>query len=294
MKQHYFVLVLAHSLHGRLRRIHIPHQTLYVVLGLALFGSVSLFGMVSSYLRMTWKVANYNTLRSEVETLRVQYHELQRDNDQKQEQLASLQLMASEVSMSLGLRRQFEGQDSIMDEGPLVPTYHESIEQYNFLKSASFSRLQHNYAHAWQKNVVPSLWPVNGRVLSGFGERSDPFNGEGAFHTGVDLEAAMGTPVHAAADGVVFEAQYMSGYGNMVVVDHGNGMRTMYAHLSRYNVIPGEEVHRGDVLAFSGATGAVTAPHLHFEVRVGSSPVNPFPYLTRSAMLQKTAPDFPF
>jgi murein DD-endopeptidase MepM/ murein hydrolase activator NlpD len=71
-------------------------------------------------------------------------------------------------------------------------------------------------------------------------------------------------------------------------------MRTMYAHLSRYNVIPGEEVHRGDVLAFSGATGAVTAPHLHFEVRVGSSPVNPFPYLTRSAMLQKTAPDFPF
>jgi murein DD-endopeptidase MepM/ murein hydrolase activator NlpD len=243
---------------------------------------------------MTWKVANYNTLRSEVETLRVQYHELQRDNDQKQEQLASLQLMASEVSMSLGLRRQFEGQDSIMDEGPLVPTYHESIEQYNFLKSASFSRLQHNYAHAWQKNVVPSLWPVNGRVLSGFGARSDPFNGEGAFHTGVDLEAPMGTPVHAAGDGVVYEAQYMSGYGNMVVVDHGNGMRTMYAHLSRYNVIPGEEVHRGDVLAFSGATGAVTAPHLHFEVRVGSSPVNPFPYLTRSAMLQKIAPDFPF
>ncbi len=294
MKQHYFVLVLAHSLHGRLRRIHIPHQTLYVVLGLALFGSVSLFGMVSSYLRMTWKVANYNSLRSEVETLRVQYHELQRDNDQKQEQLASLQLMASEVSMSLGLRRQFEGQDSIMDEGPLVPTYHESIEQYNFLKSASFSRLQRNYAHAWQKNVVPSLWPVNGRVLSGFGARSDPFNGEGAFHTGVDLEATMGTPVHSAGDGVVYEAQYMSGYGNMVIVDHGNGMRTMYAHLSRYNVIPGEEVHRGDVLAFSGATGAVTAPHLHFEVRVGSSPVNPFPYLTRSAMLQKTTPDFPF
>ena len=70
MKQHYFVVVLAHSLHGRLRRIHIPHQSIYVVLALALFGSVSLFGMVSSYLRMTWKVSNYNTLRSEADTLR--------------------------------------------------------------------------------------------------------------------------------------------------------------------------------------------------------------------------------
>ncbi len=294
MKQHYFVLVLAHSLHGRLRRIHIPHQTLYVVLGLALFGSVSLFGMVSSYLRMTWKVANYNTLRSEVDTLRSQYHELQRDNDQKQEQLASLQLMASEVSMSLGLRRQFEGQDSIVDEGPLVPTYHESIEQYNFLKSASFSRLHHNFAHSWQKNVVPSLWPVNGRVLSGFGARSDPFNGEGAFHTGVDLQATMGTPVHAAGDGVVYQAEYMNGYGNLVVIDHGNGMRTFYAHLSRFNVIPGQEIRRGEVLAFTGNTGSTTAPHLHFEVRVGSSPVNPYPYLARSAMLQKTVSDFPF
>src|SRR6185369_17241296 len=94
MKQHYFVVVLAHSLHGRLRRIHIPHHALYVVLGLALLGSVSLFGMVSSYLRMSWKVADYNTLRSKVDTLRSQYKELQKQNDQKEEQLASLQVMA--------------------------------------------------------------------------------------------------------------------------------------------------------------------------------------------------------
>jgi murein DD-endopeptidase MepM/ murein hydrolase activator NlpD len=295
MKQHYFVVVLAHSLHGRLRRIHIPHHALYVVVGLALFGSVSLFGMVSSYLRMTWKIANYNTLRTEVETLRNQYQNLQKENDQKQEQLASLQLMASEVSMALGLQRKFEGQDSIVEEAPLVPSFNESIEQYNFLKSASFSRLHHTYARAWQKNVIPSLWPVNGRVLSGFGARSDPFSGgEGAFHTGVDLQATQGTPVHCAADGVVYQAEFMSRYGNLVVVDHGNGMRTYYAHLSRFNVVPGQEIRRGEIVAFSGATGAVTAPHLHFEVRMGGSPVNPYPYLTRSAILQQTASDFPF
>src|SRR5271163_1153330 len=287
MKQHYFVVVLAHSLHGRLRRIHIPHQSIYVVLGLALFGSVSLFGMVSSYLRMTWKVANYNTLRGEVDTLRNKYQALQRENDQKQEQLASLQLMASEISMSLGLKRQFEGNDDIADESPLVPTYKESIEEYNFLKSANFAR-------AWQKNVVPSVWPVNGRLLSRFGDREDPFSGEGAFHTGVDISALMGTPVHAAADGVVMVAEYAGRYGKRVVVDHGNGMQTWYAHLSRFAVIPGQEIRRGEVVAFSGNTGRVTSPHLHFEVRMHGSAVNPYPYLTRSVMLQQIQPDLPF
>lgn len=295
MKQHYFVVVLAHSVHGRLRRIHIPHQTLYIVLGLALFGSFSLFGMVSSYLRMSWKVANYNSLRSEVDTLRNRYQQLQKENDQKQEELTSLQLMASEVSMSLGLQRQFAGSEELDEDAALIPTYKESIEQYNFLKSASFSRIDHAYARAWQKNIVPSLWPVNGKLLSRFGERQDPFSGEGAFHTGVDIEAAMGTPVHAAADGIVYSAEYNSGYGKVVKIDHGNGILTWYGHLSTFDVIPGEEVRRGEVIAHSGQSGRVTAPHLHFEVRVGGSPVNPYPYLTRSAILQEQVkPDLPF
>ena len=203
MKQHYFVVVLAHSLHGRLRRIHIPHQALYLVLALALFGTFSLFGMVSSYLRMTWKVSNYNSLRSEVDTLRSKYQDQQREIDQKQEEMASLQLMASEVSVALGLKRKLEGADDIADEGPLVPSFKESIEEYNFLKSASFSRLHHEYARTWQKNIVPSMWPVNGVLLSRFGERTDPFSGEGAIHAGVDISAPTGTPVHAAADGIV-------------------------------------------------------------------------------------------
>jgi len=295
MKQHYFVVVLAHSLHGRLRRIHIPHSSIYLVLGLALFGSFSLFGMVSSYLRMTWKVANYNSLRTEVDTLRTRYQAQQRELDQKQEQLASLQLMASEISMSLGLRRQMEGADDIAEDSPLVPTYKESLEQYNFLKSATYSRISHSYPRLWQKNIMPSLWPVNGKLLSRFGERQDPFSGEGAFHTGVDIEVAMRTPVHAAADGIVYSAEYNRGYGNLVTIDHGNGMRTWYAHLSEFEVIPGQEVRRGEVIALSGNTGRVTAPHLHFEVRVGGSPVNPYPYLQRSAILQQqVTPDLPF
>jgi murein DD-endopeptidase MepM/ murein hydrolase activator NlpD len=294
MKQHYFVVVLAHSLHGRLRRIHIPHHSLYVVLALALFGGFSLFGMVSSYLRMTWKVSNYNSLRSDFDKLRNKYQEQQREIDQKQEQLASLQMMASEVTMALGLKRKIEGTDDISDEGPLMPTYKESIENYNFLKSASFSRISHNYARAWQKNIVPSMWPLNGRILSRFGERQDPFSGEGAFHTGVDISAITGTPVHAAADGIVYTAEYDSGYGKMVVIDHGNGVRTRYAHLSAFEVVAGQEVRRGQVIALSGNTGHTTSAHLHFEVRMGGNAVNPYPYLMKSVMLQQVQPDLPF
>jgi len=294
MKQHYFVVVLAHSLHGRLRRIHIPHQALYVVMALALFGSISLFGMVSSYLRMTWKVSNYNSLREQVSMLRGRYQELQRENTEKNEQLASLQIMASEVSVAFGLKRRIEGADDIASEGPLVPSFKESIEEYNFLKSANFSRVDHLYARRWQKNIVPTTWPLNGRLLSRFGEREDPFSGEGALHSGVDISADMGTPVHAAADGIISRAEYWGGYGRVVIIDHGNGMHTWYAHLSRYEVVAGQEIRRGEVLGYSGASGKVTAPHLHFEVRLGGNPVNPYPYLTRSAMLQHVQPDLPF
>jgi murein DD-endopeptidase MepM/ murein hydrolase activator NlpD len=294
MKQHYFVVVLAHSLHGRLRRIHIPHQALYLVLALSLFGTFSLFGMVSSYLRMTWKVSNYNHLRSEVDTLRSKYQVLQREKDQKDEQLASLQLMASEVSVALGLKRTFEGSDDIADEGPLVPSFRESIEEYNFLKSASFSRLHHEYPRLWQKNIVPTMWPVNGVLLSRFGERTDPFSGEGAIHPGVDISAPVGTPVHATADGIVGRAEYYGGYGKLVVIDHGNGMSTRYGHLSRYNVVPGQEVRRGEIIAYSGATGRVTAPHLHYEVRMGGAAINPHPYLTRAAAMPAGKSDLPF
>ena len=294
MKQHYFVVVLAHSLHGRLRRLHIPHQAIYVILALAVFGSFSLFGMVSSYVRMTLKVANYNSLRSEVDTLRNKYQVLQRENNQKQEQLASLQIMATEVSMAFGLKHRLEGTTDIADEGVLVPSFRESIEQYNFMKSANFSRHYNSYARPWLKNVIPSVWPVNGTIQSRFGDRTDPLSGEGSMHTGVDIHAEMGTPVHAAADGVIYAAEFASLYGRLVVIDHGNGMRTWYAHLSGFNVIPGQEIRRGEIIGYTGASGRVTGPHLHFEVRMGNTPVNPHPYLTRSAMLQPMKPDLPF
>src|SRR5271165_6559808 len=128
MKQEYFVVVLAHSLRGRLRRIHIPHQAVYVVLALALLGSVSVFGFVASYARMAWKVANYNALRREADALRERYQNLQKVVSQTDEQLASLEIYAKEVTLAYGIKQRLEGPSDISAEGKLIPSFAESLE----------------------------------------------------------------------------------------------------------------------------------------------------------------------
>jgi len=294
--QPYFVLVLAHSLHGRLRRVHIPHKAIYAAFTLALIGCFSVFGFVSSYARMTWKVANYNSLRREVDSLRAKYQELQTVTNQKNEQLATLETFASEVSVAYGLKSKPEASTDV-SSGALAPTFRESLGQYNFLQSASISKLYRTYPKQWQTNIRPSLWPVEGRLMSAFGGRTDPFSGEGAIHTGVDLSAPQGTSVHCAADGIVIHAEWSTGgYGRLVVVDHGNGLQTYYGHLSRFEVVSGQEVRRGDVVGQSGSSGRATSPHLHYEVRMGGTPVNPYPYLARSALSlpKHGARDLPF
>jgi len=255
-----------------------------------------MLAFLSSYLRMSWKVAHYNSLRQEVDSLRAKYQELQRVTNQKNEQLATLENFAGEVSVAYGLKRKPGTSTDIATSSALAPTFRESLNNYNFLQTATISTLYHNYPKQWQTHIRPSLWPVEGRLMSGFGGRTDPFSGEGAVHSGVDLQAPMGTPVRVAADGIVVRADWEGGYGRLIIIDHGNGVQTYYGHLSRFDVVPGQEVRRGDVIARSGASGRVTSPHLHYEVRMGGTPVNPYPYLARSGLIGAvSAPkDLPF
>ncbi len=292
MKQQYFILVLAHSLHGRLRRVHVPHQVLYIVLALAMVGGFSIFGFVSSYARMALKVADYNSLRHEAEELRARYQNLQKVVNQTNEQLASLELLANEVTVAYGIKQKLEGPTDITTEGKLVPTFSETVDEYNYLRSSNLSRFA--FARRWHVNTRPSIWPVDGVLMSSYGERTDPFSGEGAYHTGVDISAPVGTPAHVAADGVVVFADRSGGYGRLVIVDHGNGFETYYAHLSRFDVVPGQEIRQGELVGAVGASGRVTAPHLHYEVRIRKAPVNPYRYLTPNTTAQLPKTDFRF
>ena len=119
-------------------------------------------------------------------------------------------------------------------------------------------------------------WPVAGRgVNSGFGNRSDPFTGSTSFHSGVDIPAPLGTNIFAAEAGTVVFSGWMGGYGNTVMIDHGNGMQTLYGHASSLLVRNGDSVTRGQIIARVGSTGRSTGNHLHFEVRTNGNPVNP-------------------
>lgn len=297
MNQPYFVVVLAHSVHGRLRRIHLSHAVLYAVAALALVGCFTVAGFLTSYARMAWKVGNYNALRDEVSTLQDRYQALRRTNEQTKEQMATLQMLATEVTTAYGIKERLEGPKSIASESRLVPTYHQTLEQFDLLRTTRlFSSGTRRINRMWQQNVIPSLWPLAGRLLSPFGSRRDPFTGGSAFHSGVDISAFSGSQVRVTADGIVRSTDWSGAYGKLIVIEHGNGVETYYAHLSSYDVIPGQEVRRGQVIGRSGSTGRATSAHLHYEVRQGGAPVNPYKYLARS-LLHDSGParkDLPF
>ena len=131
--------------------------------------------------------------------------------------------------------------------------------------------------------MVPSSAPVNGPVGSGFGFRSDPFSGRAALHTGLDFPADTGTPILAAAGGMVVTTEPHAAYGNLVEIDHGNGLLTRYAHASKVIVKTGDLVKRGQVVAQVGNSGRSTGPHLPFEVLVEGVPQNPARFLAGQA-----------
>jgi murein DD-endopeptidase MepM/ murein hydrolase activator NlpD len=129
--------------------------------------------------------------------------------------------------------------------------------------------------------ATPSVWPAFGWVTGWFGNRSDPFTGEAGFHQGIDISLDKGQPVYATADGVVEAASYTGDYGNLIILRHEFGLTTRYGHLSGYAVKVGQEVARGQVIGYVGATGRATGAHLHYEILANGKLLNPLQLLTR-------------
>ncbi|HVY18967.1 MAG TPA: peptidoglycan DD-metalloendopeptidase family protein [Bauldia sp.] len=126
---------------------------------------------------------------------------------------------------------------------------------------------------------LPLARPMNSPITSGYGARLDPFLGRPAMHTGVDFRAALGSYARATAGGTVITAEYTGGYGNMVEIDHGNGITTRYGHLSEIDVVVGQVVAKDAIIGRTGSTGRSTGPHLHYEVRVDGAAIDPMTYI---------------
>ena len=288
MQKRFYILFVARGDDGQLRKVSIPVHYLYVFVVGAAIGFLSLTGIASSYTRMLLKVSRYNELRVEKDQLKDNYSRLEQVAKERDVQVASLGSIAGEVSALYGLKSQptlVTAADQIQDS-----EIGSSLDQLHALRTSALTGatmvgltmgLTRNATTAdWSRaNSAPSLWPVEGHVTGSFGERIDPFNGEGAFHSGVDIGSSFGHPIVAPADGVVLFTDLMGGYGKAIVISHGNGISTRYGHLSGYAVSVGQSVHRGDVIGYVGESGRSTGPHLHYEVRINDTPVNPYKYL---------------
>lgn len=272
---------------GKLRKHIVPAYVLHALAALALIGSITVVAAVGSYSRMLWKVGNYNALRHDQENLKKQYRDLQSTVKDTNQRLDSLQSLATEVAMTYGVLRYHPAAfDQADDTASAQDSFDRSLQQYSFLKrnaaaiaiSSGGLRMMPSMVFS-DSNYTPSIWPVLGHITDSFGERLDPFSGEGAFHTGVDVGADYGAPVHCTADGVIVTADTHTGYGRVVIVDHGFGLTTWYAHLSAYAAVAGTRVKRGEVVGYTGISGRSTGPHVHYEVRMNNAPVNPWRYM---------------
>lgn len=138
---------------------------------------------------------------------------------------------------------------------------------------------EENGGYVMQNYGGGMIWPVSGPITSEFGWRTHPIFGNARFHSGLDIGADYGVPIHAAASGVVIESGWIGGYGNTIMIEHGSGIVTLYGHNESLAVGVGQQVNQGDVIAYCGSTGNSTGPHCHFEVRLGGEPVSPWDYL---------------
>jgi murein DD-endopeptidase MepM/ murein hydrolase activator NlpD len=287
MKGKHYTFFIASNASGGMRRVRIPFYVLHLLTILAVVGGITVIAGMGSYSRMLWKATSYNSLRRDQDNLKQQYRQLQTEIKDTNQRLNSLQSLASEVAMAYGITRLRTTPFGLTDVGAEPDAeFQQSLDEFSYLeKNATAVALASSGLRLLpgpqmsSLGIIPSLWPVVGEITGHFGERLDPFSGEGAFHAGIDIASHYGDDVHASADGVVVIMDRRAGYGRLVIIDHGFGVSTWYGHMSNFNTQVGTHVKRGDVIGYEGASGRSTGPHLHYEVRIYNTPINPWRYL---------------
>lgn len=219
------------------------------------------------------------------EAIAVMENLAERDNNFYRAMMQAEPLGAAARYAGLERQRIFDRLDSLPD-AELVMSVRDKLDRLDRMIVAQVESFDYLAASVDSQKLraarTPAIQPVPEKFLrtmaSGYGVRRDPVYGTSKFHEGMDFSAPPGTPVYATADGVVLKSSWQGAYGNMVEIDHGFNYTTRYAHLSKLIAVPGQTVHRGDLLGLVGNTGKSTGPHLHYEVRYRGQPQNPVHY----------------
>lgn len=275
-EKRFYTFVFAPTASSPLRKFAVPHKALYVVLGFAVVGFLTIAYGAYKLSQHAYVVAKLNLMQHENRRLRDENSEARNNMDKLQGRLAMIETTSRQLAEASGIA---PVSNTIGSGGPVNDI--ADLEQTTSSLEVQLRQLK----DVFDKNQVklastPSGWPVRGYITDGFGMRSNPFGGGGSEnHPGLDISAPFGTAINATADGIVIFAGVHGGYGNVVVVDHGYGVTTRYAHMSRIDVKVGDPVTRNKPLGAVGSTGRSTAPHCHYEVRLQDRPVNPMSYV---------------
>ena len=286
MAHEFYTLILVPHAKARFRRFQVPVKLMKWALGIAGTAALCVSVLMVHFTRVAAEVYQ---LRAQNQALSTKNHEYQASAVHLQAKISDLQSVVTKLGVMAGLEQvlpdpKVGGVGGVPSQEAFAPGLEPAALRNmdnNVSKLAERSqRIEEFYRdqHALLSST-PSVWPVRGYLSGGFGNRIDPFTGQPDFHPGIDISTPIGAKVQAPADGVVVSCGERGGYGNAIVIDHQHGVVTRYAHLSGYNVRPGQRVKRGDVIGFVGSTGKSTAPHLHYEVWVHDQAQNPIHFI---------------
>ncbi len=300
MARRFYTCIIVPDASNRLHKLKITQRALHA---LAVIGGVSCLTAVAlsfSYAHMAFVASDYEKLEAENTDLKVKTTNFQITTSKLSSKITDLETLSEKLtkviendpafSQSRKVNTKPEGGSradittSQLQEGTdlnanlnILRDRAEGLEsQYNLLDQLIGKHLD-------TASVTPNIWPVHGPIASPFGTRLDPFDSTAEVHLGLDIVASVGSPVKSSAAGIVRVAQREGDYGNLIVIDHGNGLTTRYGHLRGFAVHSGQLVTKSQVIGWVGMTGRTTGPHLHYEVRLNDRPTNPRAYLPRGS-----------
>lgn len=272
MRRYNTIIFVPHA-RARFRKLTVSNRLLASIAASAAALLIAAVAFGWAYLASARKDSEFRAAMAENARLKTDTQELTQKLAGLSQQMSSFEDRAKRLALVAGLPP-VPGSG-----GPTLPSG-QDLEARSARLEGRFDELESQIDR--RKSVLlstPTVAPVDGLLNSGFGVRRDPFHGNPAFHAGLDIATPSGQPVGATAKGVVVKAGWHGEYGNLVEIQHRSGYRTLYGHLSKILVAEGQKVERGDKIGLVGSTGRSTAPHLHYEVRVGDRLVNPLEYI---------------
>jgi murein DD-endopeptidase MepM/ murein hydrolase activator NlpD len=300
-KRYFTIMIVPHSSEEATYSFRLPLFVGQLVVALLVIGMAAFFILAYTYRNALQDAEELRILRQANQAQQDEINAFAGITQQLLEQMQQVEELAEQVATKVGcsLEQQEEdedpesrgatsfgetrvnlsrsNQDRVLDR----VTYNLSVLQSLVPEKADTLEMLKGEVDEYTRRLAatPSIWPTRGRISSGFGMRRNPFGGGSQFHYGIDIAGTHGTPVYATANGQVSFAGYRGGFGNLVIISHGYGFQTYYAHLSGFAVSNGQWVKRGQVIGYMGRSGRATGTHLHYEVHVNGVAVNPYRYL---------------